>query len=170
MVNFSFPNQIDSAELSKIKNNFALRDRANSEIRSKTEIPIYFDKLSTNDSLGKDTLKGLTYPLALDNQGGLSLSFGYDRIAQAIQEVLDTRIGERVGNPFLGINELLFETISEDVEAQSIRRQILAAVPYLSEQNLRVNLSIGEDGTCYVVVFYSVETTGRLVTVQTSFR
>jgi phage baseplate assembly protein W len=169
-MDFSFPNKIDSAELSRIKTKFALRDRANSEIRSSTEIPIYFDKLSTPDSLGQDTLRGLTYPLSLDGNGSLSLSYSYDRIAQAIQEVLETRIGERIGNPFLGINELLFETISEDVEAQSIRRQILSSVPYLAERNLRVNLSIGEDGTCYVVVYYAVETTGRIVTVRTSFR
>jgi phage baseplate assembly protein W len=169
-MDFIFPNRIDSAELSRIKNNFALRERANSEIRSSTEIPFYFDKLSTPASLGEDTLQGLTYPLALDGNGSLSLSSGYDRIAQSIREVLETRIGERIGNPYLGINELLFETISEDVEAQRVRRQILSAIPYLTERNLRVNVSIGEDGTCYIVVYYAVETSGRIVTVRTNFR
>jgi phage baseplate assembly protein W len=169
-MDFIFPNRIDSAELSRIKNNFALRERANSEIRSSTEIPFYFDKLSTPASLGEDTLQGLTYPLALDGNGSLSLSSGYDRIVQSIREVLETRIGERIGNPYLGINELLFETISEDVEAQRVRRQILSAIPYLTERNLRVNVSIGEDGTCYIVVYYAVEASGRIVTVRTNFR
>jgi hypothetical protein len=57
----------------------------------------------------------------------------------------------------MGVRELLFETISEEVEAQSIRRQLLSAIPYLSEENLSVSLSLGEDGTCYIVAKYAVE-------------
>jgi hypothetical protein len=162
---YTYPNQIDSEELSRIKTKFSLRDRSNSEnsdsiSRSKQNPVIVFDKLSTPASLGTTTLRGPTYPLQLDGKGGISLSNGIDRIGQSIQEVLETRIGERVGNPYLGVRELLFETISEEVEAQSIRRQLLSAIPYLSENTLFVSMSIGEDGTCYVVVRYVVEGVG----------
>lgn len=160
--NINYPNRIDTPELARIKNRFALRDRANSEnfetLREDRKNPsVRFDNLSTPETLGKGTLRGLSYPLKLNGQGGLAISSGYDRISQAITEVFETRIGERVGNPFFGVSELLFETISEEAEAQSIRRQILTAIPYLSEERLAVRVSLGEDGTCYVLAAYAVE-------------
>lgn len=157
-----YPNRIDTAELNKIREKFALRDRYNfdnSEVlqREKRNPAIYFDNLSTPASLEKNTLRGMTYPLELDGQGGLSISYGIERVGQAIQEVLETRVGERIGNPYLGIRELLFETISEDVEAQSIKRQLLSSIPYLREENLSVLVTIGEEGTCYILCKYAVE-------------
>jgi hypothetical protein len=158
----TYPNRIDTAELSRIKNQFRLRDRSNSdrfeELRSERANPsVLFDSLATPESLERNTLLGLSYPLELDGNGGLKLTYGIERIGQAIREVFETRIGERVANPFMGIRELLFETISEEVEAQSIRRQLLSAIPYLREENLSVSLSLGEDGTCYIVAKYAVE-------------
>lgn len=158
----TYPNRIDTAELSRIKNNFRLRDRSNAdryeEIRRERSNPqVLFDRLATPESLERNTLRGLSYPLALDGNGGLKVTYGIERIGQAIQEVFETRIGERIGAPFMGVRELLFETISEDVEAQSIKRQLLAAIPYLQDENLSVSLSLGEDGTCYIVAKYAVE-------------
>ena len=155
-------NQIDTAELSKIKNQFLLRDRDNIEnserILAQKANPVrYFDNLSTPDSLEKATLRGPSYPLELDGSGGIKMSYGIERIGQAIREVFETRIGERVGSPFIGIREMMFETNSEDVEAQIIRRQLLSAIPYLNESGLSVSLSISEDGTCYIVCKYAVE-------------
>jgi hypothetical protein len=158
----TYPNRIDTAELSRIKNNFKLRDRSNAdryeEIKRERSNPqVLFDRLATPESLERNTLRGLSYPLELDGNGGLKVTYGIERIGQAIQEVFETRIGERIGSPFMGIRELLFETISEDVEAQSIKRQLLAAIPYLRDENLSVSLSLGEDGTCYIVAKYAVE-------------
>lgn len=172
--NTQYPNRIDSPELARIKNKFALRDRVNSEnfetIRDEKRSPgVIFDRLSTPETLGQSTLQGLTYPLQLNGQGGLALSNGYDRIGQAITEVFETRIGERVGNPYLGIPELLFETISEEVEAQSIKRQLLNAIPYLSEERLAVRVSLSEDGTCYILTSYAVDG-GDNVTVRYEFQ
>jgi hypothetical protein len=73
-----------------------------------------------------------------------------------------------VGNPFLGVRELLFETLSEDIEEQNIKKQILSAVPYLSEESLNVSLSIGEEGTCYITVRYAVDSGEQTITVRTS--
>lgn len=159
---YTYTNRVDNAELTQIMEKFSLRDRSNSDNRDqilydKRNPVIVFDKLSTPASLGSNTLRGLSYPLSLDGRGGISISYGIDRIGQAIQEVFETRIGERIGSPFMGVRELLFETISEDVEAQSIKRQLLSAIPYLAEDKLFVNLSIGEDGTCYIVARYVVE-------------
>ena len=162
-------NRIDTPELDRIKNKFALRDRLNMENRGSRQNPeLFFDSSSTNSSLQNNTLRGLTYPLQLDGNGGISTSYGYDRIGQAIQEVLETRIGERVGSPFLGTRELLFETLSEDIEEQNIKKQILSAVPYLSEESLNVSLSIGEEGTCYITVRYAVDSGEQIITVRTS--
>lgn len=155
-------NQIDTAELSRIKNQFLLRDRDNIEnssaiLAQKAKPLRYFDNLATPDSLEKATLRGPSYPLELDGAGGIKMAYGIDRIGQAIREVFETRIGERVGNPFMGTRELMFETISEDVEAQSIKSQLLAAIPYLDADSLSVSMSITEDGTCYIVCKYAAE-------------
>lgn len=157
-----YPNRIDTAELNRIRNKFALRDRSNFDnsgeiVRQKRNPVLVFDNLSTPASLEQNTLRGLTYPLKFDESGSLSISYGIERVGQSIQEVLETRIGERVGSPFLGVRELLFETISEDIEAQSIKRQLLTAIPYLREENLSVSVSISEDGTCYILCKYAVE-------------
>jgi phage baseplate assembly protein W len=167
----SYPNRIDTPELTRIKNNFALRDRFNIEnretlLREKRNPQLFFD--SSTNSLGDGALQGLSYPLKLDGRGGVSLSSGTDRVGQAIQEVLETRIGERVGNPFMGTRELLFDTLSEDVEAQGIKKQILNAVPYLEEDTLNVSVSIGEDGTCYITVRYAIPGTGNTLTVRST--
>lgn len=153
----NIPNQIDSKELSKIKNQFLLRDRQNIiDGRNKPLPVVRFDSLSLPNTLSKGVLRGLSYPLQIEN-GTLKIESGVKRVEQAILEVLETRIGERVGNPFLGIRELLFETIAEDVEAQKIKQQLLAFIPYLSSEQLSVRMSMGEDGQCYVSVRYAVE-------------
>ena len=158
----TYPNRIDTDEITRIKNNFLLRDRSNIDnseaIKAERKsYPIVFDSLATPDSLGKTTLQGLSYPLELDGNGGIKLANGINRIGQAIQEVFETKIGERVGNPFMGVRELVFETISEDTEAQTIKRQLLSAIPYLREESLFVSLSLDESGTCYIVCRYVVE-------------
>lgn len=158
----TYPNNIDSAELSRIKNNFKLRDRSNSEnrddvLRRKRNPVLYFDSLSSPETLEKTTLRGLSYPLELDGQGGLKMSYGIDRIGEAMSEVFETKIGERIARPFMGTRDLMFETITEEAEAQSIKRQIINAIPYLREEDLYVSLSLSEDGTCYVSCRYSVE-------------
>lgn len=155
-------NRIESNEVTTIRNKFLLRDRSNYDnsnlIRQERSEPvIIFDRLSTPYSLEQNTLRGLSYPLEVDGLGGLKLSYGIDRIGQAIQEVFETRIGERIAKPYMGIRELMFETISEDAEAQSIKRQLLSAIPYLKEENLNVSLSLDESGTCYIVCKYSAE-------------
>lgn len=155
-------NRIETDEITSIRSKFLLRDRSNYDnseaIRQERSEPIItFNRLSTPSSLERNTLRGLSYPLEVDGSGGLKISSGIDRIGQAIQEVFETRIGERVANPFMGIRELMFETISEDAEAQSIKRQLLSAIPYLRPENLSVSLSLDESGTCYIICRYSVE-------------
>ncbi|NDC90180.1 MAG: hypothetical protein EB075_15505, partial [Bacteroidetes bacterium] len=100
----TYPNQIDTAELSQIKSNFRLRDRSNAdryeELKKERSNPqVLFDRLATPESLERNTLRGLSYPLALDSNGGLKVTYGIERIGQAIQEVFETRIGERIGSP-----------------------------------------------------------------------
>lgn len=152
--------RVDSEELSQIKNKFALRDRINSDRyelnqAEKRNPTLLLDETSTPSSLTQSALQGLKYPLELDGKGGIKLSSNYDRIGEAIREVLDTRIGERVYRPFFGTPEFLFEAIDEYVLAQSLRSRLLSSLPFLS--TLSVNVALREDGTANIAVLYSVE-------------
>lgn len=152
--------RIDTIELSRIKNQFALRDRINSDQyeiiqREKQNPSVFFNAFSKPSDLSQSTMRGLKYPLELDGKGGLLLSSGYDRIGQQIIEVLETRLGERVSRPFFGIPEVLFESIDEYAMAQTIKSQLSAFLPEVPEIEVRVTVS--EDGGAQVIVFYSVE-------------
>lgn len=152
--------RIDTEDLANIKNQFALRDRINSDRYELAQIErrnpsVLFDEGTGPGSVTQSTLQGLKYPLEVDGKGGLKLSANYDRIGEQILEVLQTRIGERVYRPFFGLPELLFETIDEYALAQSIRSQLLSSLPILPEVDVRVSLR--EDGGANIVAFYSVE-------------
>jgi phage baseplate assembly protein W len=158
------PNAVDSEQLARIKSNFLPRDRVNSEYTDQITFlrqnpTVLFDDFSTANSLSRGTMLGLTYPIELDGNGGLKLSSGYDRVGQQIFEVLDTRFGERVYRPFLGTPEILFETVSESVLQQTIKSQVLSAIPYLKEENVRVVAYIKDSGLCELTIFYSTEGT-----------
>lgn len=152
--------RIDSEELAKIKNQFALRDRINSDRYELTQIErknpqILFNETTKPGAITQSTMRGLKYPLELDGKGGLKLSANYDRIGEQILEVLETRIGERAYRPFFGLQEMMFEAIDEYTLAQSIKSQLLSALPVVPE--LDVKVSLREDGGANIVVFYSVE-------------
>lgn len=154
--------RIDSTELAKIKNQFALREIVNAdryeliqEERKNPPLSDIFTSSSPASQITQTTMQGLKYPLELDGRGGLKLSANYDRIGEQIRELLDTRIGERVYRPFFGISELLFETIDESALAQSIRAKLLGFLPVLTE--LDVNVSLSESGDAQLLIFYSVK-------------
>ena len=152
--------RIDTTELKDIKNQFALRDRVNSDRYELTQTErrnpqILFNSETVPNAITQSTMRGLKYPLELDGNGGLKLSANYDRIGEQILEILDTRIGERVYRPFFGIQEMMFETIDEYTLAQSIKAQLLSSLPVVQE--LEVRASLREDGSAYIVVVYSVE-------------
>lgn len=156
------PSRIDNEELQLIKNEFALRDRTNAEFYENNQLDkrnpkLIFNELTNNAKLSRSTLSGLTYPLALNGRGGISVSYGYDRIRQQILEILDTRLGERVYRPFFGTPELIFETINEDVLAQSLKKQIEESIKF--DLELEVIVKITEDGRATIFVAYSDEGT-----------
>lgn len=163
--------RIDTEQLSKIKNQFALRDRINADRYELTQTErsnpqLIFDEGVGPRAITQATMRGLKYPLELDGRGGLKLSSNYSRIGEQILEVLQTRIGERVYRPFFGIAEMMFETIDEYTLAQSIKSQLLTSIPVIPE--LDVKVSLREDGGANMVVFYSVEGSERAM-VRYSF-
>ena len=149
-------NRIDSQELYRIKSNFAARDLHNAE-NPRPAPMLAFGDFGGNTSLSDTTLCGLKYPLEVDSNGSLVVSCGYERISQQILETLETRFSERVYRPYMGTPELVFETISESVLAQTLKAQILYSVPLLSSDSLRVRVSINDNGECAITVVYSVE-------------
>lgn len=163
----SYPSQIDSAELQRIKSNFQIADNIRSEradeikrSRANPEI-IRSGKVSTDDKYGIRSIKGLSYPLQLNGNGGLKTSSNYSRLSEQILEVLDTKVGERVYRQFFGLPELVFETISEAVLAQVIKKQLEQALPF--DVELDVSVEIDENGSAVIYVGYSLEGSGRYI-------
>lgn len=163
----SYPSQIDSAELQGIKNNFQITDNIRSEradeikrSRSNPEI-IRSGRMSPDDKFGSRSIKGLSYPLELDGNGGLKTSSNFSRLSEQILEVLDTKVGERVYRQFFGLPELVFETISEAVLAQVIKKQLEQALPF--DVELDVSVEINDNGLAVIYVGYSLESSGRYI-------
>tara|TARA_B100000902_G_C27138663_1_gene827432 strand:+ start:425 stop:961 length:537 start_codon:yes stop_codon:yes gene_type:complete len=162
-----YPSQTSSRDLEKIKSNFQVKDNLrseNSEIikssRAKAQL-IRSGNISTDEKYGASSIKGFSYPLELDGNGGIKTSSNIQRLAEQIVEILDTRIGERVYRQFFGIPETVFETISEDVLSQVIKKQIKEAVPF--DVELSVSVEINEAGTAIIFVGYSLEQAGKYI-------
>lgn len=105
-----------------------------------------------SNELFSSTLTGLTYPLALDGNGGLSLSYNSDRIEQQILEILDTNFNERVLRVEFGTSDYLFDTISESV-LESQLQTILGR--YIKNTEIKVKVYIDEEGVCDLRIYYS---------------
>lgn len=165
------PKRLDTEELARIKDQLSYRERVNSELYESQQLerknPVIIFSDDSKPALSENTLVGLKYPLELDGKGGLVLSRNYDRIGEQILEVLETRVGERAYRPFFGLPELLFETIDEYSLAQTIKSQILSAIP--PDVDLEVKVSLSEDGGARIVVFYSVENAAQSI-VKYSFK
>jgi len=163
---FSSP-RADSDELKRITSNFKVADNERSELfelrqenRSK---PVISPSgiISQNDKFAESSISGLTYPLQLDGKGGLKTSSNFSRLSEQIKEILETKVGERVYRQFFGLPELIFETISEDVLAALIKKQLLEAIPF--EVDLEVDVGIDEAGTANIFVRYSLEKAGSFI-------
>lgn len=163
----SYPSQIDTDELTRIKSNFRLADNVRSEKsdlvtfqKTHPEI-IRGGQLSQDSKYGSKSIKGLSYPLELDGNGGLKTSSNYTRLSEQILEILDTKVGERVYRQFFGLPELVFETISESVLASVIKKQIQSAVPFDIE--LDVSVEMDDSGRAIIYVSYSLENSGKYI-------
>jgi hypothetical protein len=171
----TFIRRIDNPDLQRIKSNFLLRDKVNSELSEqikaeKSNPVLIFSEVSGPGSPGQGALRGLTYPFKLDGSGGLEVTSGYDRVGQQIREVLETYIGERVMRPStFGVSDMIFDVISESLMAESLKRRVLNNVPVLDQEMLRINVSVNEEGVCRVVAWYSVEGS-EARQISTSFR
>ena len=160
----------DSAELQRIKSNFQVGDNERSELfelrdaQRKDPIVLSSGIITTDEKFSEKSLKGLTYPLQLDGKGGLKTSSNFTRLSEQIQETLETRVGERVFRQFFGIPELQFETVSEDILAALIKKQLRDVIPF--ETELEVDVAIREDGTSTIFVRYELEGAGSFIVKQ----
>lgn len=168
MEDFEFKSpRADSAELQRIKSNFQVADNERSELfefrerNRKNPVVSSSGIISTDSKFSENSISGLTYPLKLDGKGGLQTSSNFTRLSEQIKEVLETRVGERVFRQFFGLPELMFETISEDILAQMIKKQIKDAIPFQTE--LEVDVRIDEDGRSTIFVRYELEGAGSFI-------
>ena len=162
-----FPSRRDGRDLEKIKSNFQVKDNLRSEnseaiksSRARAEI-IRSGNISTDEKYGSSSIRGFSYPLELDDKGGVKVSSNNKRLSEQIVEILDTRVGERVFRQFFGVPETVFETISEEVLSQVIKKQIKEAVPFDIE--LDVAVEINELGSAVIFVGYSLEQAGDYI-------
>lgn len=100
---------------------------------------------------------GISYPFRLDGNGGLRVSIGDDRIAEQITEVLETQIGERIWRPFFGMPDVLFESISEDILANMIKKQLMRSISSTAAIDFKVDVQADESGEMYIGVSYAIE-------------
>ena len=162
-----FPSASNSNDLDAIKNNLQVNDNLRSEnseeIKYSRANPtlIVSGKLSTDEKYGVSSIKGLSYPLQLNESGGLKTSTNYDRLTEQIIETLNTRVGERVYRQFFGLPELIFETVSEEVLSQIVKKQLEEAVPF--DVELDVSVEINQEGGAVIYVGYSLEGTGKYI-------
>ena len=162
-----FPSQTNPRDLKRIKSNFQSKDNLraeNSELikssRARAEL-IRSGNISTDEKYGTATIRGLAYPLELDGNGGIKTSSNSQRLSEQIVEILDTRLGERVYRQFFGVPDAVFETLSEDVLSQVIKKQIKEAVPFSIE--LDVSVEITENGAAVIYVGYSLDQAGNYI-------
>ncbi|UYE97327.1 virion structural protein [Cyanophage S-TIM54] len=157
----------DSDQLQRIKSNFQVSDNEKAEEFDNREYlrrnPVVTESgiISVDGKFSESSIQGLSYPLALDGNGGLSVSSNYTRLSEQILEALETRIGERVYRQFFGIPELIFETISEDLVSKTIKTQLESILPFDIE--LDVSVKISEEGTSTVFIKYSIEGAGSYI-------
>ena len=118
-----------------------------------------------NDLESREFLgQGLTFPLQINQQGGLSLARGTQDIEQAVRIILGTSPGERVMRPEFGcrIHELVFAP-----DNASTRRMVAYYVEEALDRwepridVLEVNASSNPDqsGTLMVEILYQIKDT-----------
>ncbi len=163
---FSSP-RADSDELRRVTSKFQVADNERSELfelrQENRKNPVISSSgiISQDDKFAESSISGLTYPLQLNGEGGLKTSSNFSRLSEQIKEILETKVGERVYRQFFGLPELIFETISEDVLAALIKKQLLESIPF--EVDLEVDVGIDEAGTANIFVRYSLEKAGSFI-------
>jgi phage baseplate assembly protein W len=146
-------NILDRADLLQLRNTLLNDQSRIDRERSKPAAAVINDFTQYKGSY----IGGLSYPLRLNNKGGLSLSYNDDRIREQIIEVLETRIGERIYRKFFGMPDVLFDSISEDILANSVRKQLEASIPDIVALEYDINIRSTENGDMIIIVSYNLE-------------
>lgn len=146
-------NILDRADLLQLRDTLLNDQRSRDRQASKPAAAIINDFTEYRGSY----IGGLSYPLRLNNRGGLALSYNDDRIREQIIEVLETRIGERIYRKFFGMPDVLFDSISEDILANSVRKQLEASVPDIVALEYDINIRATENGDMIIIVSYNLQ-------------
>lgn len=136
-------NLLDYEELARIKRELELPVQR--EARSRLG-----EIISDNNKYKGGLVQGLSFPLEVTN-GSLKISSNSDRIYEQIQEVLETRLGERIMRQFFGIPDLIFESFSEDILRNTIIKQIKESLS-VSEIEYDVDVKLSEEGTAVILI------------------
>jgi phage baseplate assembly protein W len=149
------PNNIlDRADLIELRNKLLGSQQQNSVVQStRSPAAIINDFTEYKGSY----IGGLTYPLKLNKNGGLAISRNDDRIREMVMEVLETKIGERVYRKFFGMPDVLFESISEDILSNLIRKQLRESIPDIAALDYDINIKATAEGDMVVIVSYNLQ-------------
>ncbi len=108
--------------------------------------------------------QGLTFPLQIDQQGGLALARGVNEIEQAIKIILGTIPGERVMRPEFGcrIHELLFapnNASTRRLAAFYIEEALKQWEPRIEPTEIEAIQDPSRDGTLLIEIKFKVKDT-----------
>jgi uncharacterized protein len=108
--------------------------------------------------------RGWTFPPQINPRGGMSLTFETNELAQSIEVILSTGLGERVMRPHFGcrLHELVFAPINIQTLAQA-RRYVEQALgmwePRIRVTQVIVSPDPNETSRLLVEIEYEIKTT-----------
>lgn len=94
--------------------------------------------------------QGVKYPIAYDSAGRLSLSFGVQSVAEAMQSIIETAPGERVMEPDYGAAVGVFDPVNPEIVQFAINDSTHDHEPRIESVETRATLDQG--GTARVSV------------------
>ncbi len=117
----------------------------------------------TNEFLGK----GWTFPIGIDNRGGIALSTEGEKIKQSIRLILDTARGERVMLPGFGcgIHDFTFaavDTSTLTLIRDSVEEALLRWEPRIEVLSVELSTRRLSGGTITVTIHYKVRRTNTV--------
>lgn len=102
------------------------------------------------------TLRGLSYPLRLDNKGGLKVSTDAKRIREQILEIITTKTGERVFRNEFGTDYFTFNSVTKGQIETSLTTSLQSQLS--PDVGIKVNVDADDSGSFVAIIQWWTET------------
>lgn len=98
--------------------------------------------------------QGVSYPMTLDSNGRLKLSYGPQIVSEAVLSIAQTQTGERPMQPDYGANNALFDEVDLAAYKISLEQGIAEHEPRVERAN--VSAALQPDGGVRVTIAYLI--------------